>query len=101
MKSISQTTPLVEPERAVRSDLDAHPAPSSKWLGCAGWALVMAFVAFPFGIIAGDAIRSSRAEAEFQRRWKAEQARMEQVVRAMEHGTPEQQRVAQIVRGGK
>ena len=101
MKSISQTTLLVEPKRAVMSDLDAHPAPSSKWLGCAGWALVLAFVAFPFGIIAGDAIRSARAEAEFQRRWKAEQARMERAVRAMEHGNAEQQRVAQVVRGGK
>lgn len=101
MKSISQTTPLVEPRRPARSDLDAHPAPSSKWLGCAGWALVLAFVAFPFGIVIGEAIRSARAEAEFQRRWKAEQARMEQVVRAMEKGTPEQQRMAQIVRGGK
>ena len=101
MKSINQPIPLVEPKKAVRSDLDAHPAPSSKWLTYAGWALVLAFVSFPFGIIAGDAIRSARAEAEFQRRWKAEQARMERLIQQMERGNTEQQRVAQVMRGGK
>ena len=101
MKSISQQTVLVEPKKAVLSDLDAHPAPSSKWLTYAAWALVLAFVAFPFGIIAGDAIRSARAEAEFQRRWQAEQARMEQVIRQLERGNVEQQHVARVMRGGK
>lgn len=101
MKSIDQQTVLVEPKKAFRSDLDATPAPSSKWLGCAGWALVLAFVAFPFGVIAGDAIRSARAEAEFQRRWRAERARMERILQQMERGNAEQQCVAQVVRGTK
>ena len=101
MKSINQPIPLVEPKKAVRSDLDANPAPSSKWLTYAGWALVLAFVAFPFGIIAGDAINSARAKAEFQRRWEAEQARMERLIQQMERGNAEQQRVAQVIRGGK
>ena len=101
MKSINQPIPLVEPKKAVRSDLDTHPTPSSKWLGCAGWALVLAFVAFPFGIIAGDAINSARAEAEFQRRWKAEQAQMERLIQQLERGNAEQQRVAQVMRGTK
>lgn len=92
---------LIEPKRSVHSDQDANPAPSSKWLSCAAWALVLAFVVFPFGIIAGDAINSARAEAEFQRRWKAEQARMERLIQQMERGNAEQQRVAQVVRGGK
>lgn len=101
MKIISQQTVLVEPKKAVRSDLDANPAPSSKWLGCAGWALVLAFVAFPFGLIMGDAIRSARSEAEFQRRWEAEQAQMERLIKQMERGNAEQQRVAQVMRGTK
>ena len=92
---------LITPKRGIRSDQDANPAPSSKWLGCAGWALVLAFVSFPFGIIAGDAINSARAEAEFQRRWKAEQAQMERLIQQLERGNAEQQRVAQVVRGGK
>ena len=101
MEIISQQTVLVEPKKAVRSDQDAHPAPSSKWLTYAGWALVLAFVSFPFGVIAGDAIHSARAEAEFQRRWKAEQAQMERLIQQMERGNAEQQRVAQVMRGGK
>ena len=101
MEIISQQTVLVEPKKAFRSDLDATPAPSSKWLGCAGWALVMAFVAFPFGLIMGDAIRSARAEAEFQRRWRTEQAQMERILQQMERGNAEQQRVAGVMRGVK
>ena len=101
MEIISQQTALVEHKKAVRSDLDATPAPSSKWLSIAAWALVLAFVAFPIGIIAGDAINSARAEAEFQRRWRAEQAQMERLIQQLERGNAEQQRVALVMRGTK
>lgn len=96
---MTQLTEMVEPVRPLVDDLDSSFEEKGRpWVGCLGWALTLGFVLFPFGIIAHDAIKAAREDAQFRRDMAAEKAEMRRLVKELARGNAEQQRLAKEIR---